>query len=216
MSDVVNRSDRLTRAESRLPDRPPLWLRIAPYFVPPLIVLACFLWWRTAVEAREKDAVIAQLANLTQQLADVQAQRDRTDDPRQRAVLDDRAETIVKETQTVVAGGEGPRGAPGVPGLDGPPGPAGPAGPSGPPGPPGPDGAPGAPGNPGPAGPAGPRGNPGPAGPQGEPGPAGAQGEPGPQGPPGEDATTTTSSTTTTTGPGQGNGPPVRFPGGHR
>jgi hypothetical protein len=211
MSDVVNRSDRLARAESRLPDRPPLWLRIAPFLVPPLIVLACFLWWRTAVEAREKNEVIAQLANLTQQLADVQAQRDRTDDPRQRAVLDERAETIVKETQTVVAGGEGPRGAPGLPGLDGPPGPAGPSGPAGPAGP---EGAPGAPGNPGPAGPAGPRGNPGPSGPQGEPGPAGAQGEPGPQGPPGEDATTTTSSTTTTTGPG--NGPPVVFPGGHR
>jgi hypothetical protein len=216
MNDVVNRADRLTRAESRLPDRPPLWLRVAPFLVPPLIVLACFLWWRTTVEAQKKADVIAQLARLNAELADVQEQRDRTDDPAQQARLDERAQVLVRETETVVAGGEGPSGPPGLPGLDGVPGPAGPPGPAGAPGPPGPAGASGAPGTPGAAGPVGPRGDPGPPGPQGEPGPPGSQGDPGPAGPPGEPAPTTTtappettttsssSTTTTTTAP-----PPV-------
>ena len=197
MSDVVARSDDLDERTQHYREG----RRTRDWVVPALlaalgvfIALTCFLWWRTAHEAREKEKVIAQLASLTEQLADVQAQRDRTDDPRQHAVLNERAQVLVRETEQVVAGEAGPSGPPGLPGLDGPPGPPGPPGEPGPAGPPG---AAGAPGPPGPAGPRGEPGTPGPPGPQGEPGPAGPQGEPGPQGPPGEPATATTTTTTT-------------------
>jgi hypothetical protein len=186
------------------------------------------LWWAVAQaqqlrgERNAKAAALTQVKQLTDQQAELQRRIAATDDPGQLKQLAEQVRALGEQARVVADGNAGPAGPPGLPGLNGipgdpgSPGPAGPAGETGPQGPPGGAGANGAPGPPGPAGP---RGDPGPPGPQGEPGPAGAQGEPGPQGPPGQDATTTTTTepaTTTTTGPGRGNGPPVRLPGGHR
>jgi hypothetical protein len=184
------------------------------------LVALVSLWWAVdeAQQARRernaKAAALQQVKQLTVQQAELQLRIASTDDPGQLKQLAEQVKALGEQARVVADGNAGPAGPPGLPGLNGipgDPGPSGPAGPAGETGPQGPPGVAGASGTPGAAGPVGPRGDPGPAGPQGEPGPAGPQGEPGPQGPPGQDATTTT-----TTGPGQGNGPAVRLPGGIR
>lgn len=157
-------------------------------------------------ESNKVKAALTLVKQLTDQVSDLQARENSTDDPAQKAALQQQREELNERAKTVAEGEAGPAGAPGLPGLNGAPGPAGPQGNVGPQGPQG---------VPGPVGVAGPRGAPGPPGPPGEPGPRGMQGEPGergpagppgspgPPGPQGEPAPTTT----TTKGNGGGQSP---------
>lgn len=182
-----------------------------------LIVLICFLWWRSADQAGDlrrernaKAAALTQVEQLTNQQVELQKRLDATTDPAQRDDINSQIDALTNRTQDVAERDAGPAGPPGLPGLDGlpgQPGPSGPAGVQGPPGEPGPAGATGAQGPPGPAGAAGPPGKQGEPGAPGPPGPAGPQGPPGPSGEPAP-------TTTTTTDPGPGNNPAVRLPGG--
>jgi collagen triple helix repeat protein len=155
--------------------------------------------------------LVVQINDLTTQLAAAQAAGAPLAD--RQAILSqlDSVRKQLVDAAKPVEGAAGPPGPAGLNGLNGSPGKDGETGPVGAAGRDGTDGAAGAPGR---------------NGADGAPGPAGPPGPEGPQGPPGQDATTTTtgppttttssSSTTTTTGPGQGNGPPVVLPGGHR
>lgn len=175
-----------------------------------LVVLSCFLWWRTAHQAEalerernEKAAALQQVKQLNDQRLELERRYSQTSDPAQQEAILAQQRTLLDQTKVVTDREAGPAGPPGLPGLNGAAGPPGPQGEPGPPGPPGPQGVAGATGAAGPAGAAGPQGPAGPAGPPGESGPQGEPGPPGPQGEPGEPASTTT----TTTGPGR---PPVR------
>lgn len=185
-----------------------------------LFLTACVLGWYAIHQAQDlrrekndKANALAQVKQLSDQRAELQARLDQTSDPGQKNAIVGQIGAIDDRTKQVADSKAGPAGPPGLPGLNGLPGVPGPAGP------PGADGATGA------QGPPGISGTPGPPGPQGQAGEPGPAGPPGPQGPPGQDAptttttapppTTTSSTTTTTTGPGNGNGPPALL-GGHR
>jgi hypothetical protein len=202
-------------------------LRRAYVFIVALLVTSLlfaagmgFFWWQSNQRGDRLQRALTTIAGYNAQRRTILEEKAQTTDPAVQKAQDERLRKLEENSRQVL---EGQPGKAGIPGLDGLPGAKGEPGPKGDPGTPGQPGAAGTNGTngaPGAAGPRGAQGDPGVQGPQGEPGPAG------PQGPPGQDATTTSSSTTTssttssttttTTGPGNGNGPPVRLPGGNR
>ncbi len=223
MSDLVARSDQLDERtddlRQKLRPRGSRLLTVMMVAVVALIVLSCFLWWRTAHQARalereakEKAAALQLVEQKNDQLLELDRRYREASSEAERSQIIEQQRGLLEQTKVVTDAEAGPAGPPGLPGLNGLPGLPGPPGSQGIQGVQGIQGLAGVNGTNGTAGvagPPGPQGEPGVAGPQGEPGPQGPEGPPGEQAPtttapPPEETTTTTTTTAPATDPLQG------------